>query len=80
MGTISLIFGILGCIGIGACWGSLIAVITGHMAKGTAGESNGRLGRILGWIMICLPIIGFIVYIILVFTLFGGNWLLAQLP
>ncbi|NHJ31985.1 MAG: hypothetical protein FK732_03900 [Asgard group archaeon] len=75
MGTISLIFGVLGCLGIGACWGSLIAIITGYMSKGTEGASNGRIGRFLGWIMLCLPIIGFIVYVILVFVLWGGSWI-----
>ncbi|HUT82614.1 MAG TPA: hypothetical protein VMZ29_15570 [Candidatus Bathyarchaeia archaeon] len=73
-GTISLVFGILGCFGVGACWGSLIAIITGYMAKGTAGEKNGRIGRILGWIMLCLPIIAVIVWIILVYVLWAGVW------
>ena len=80
MGTISLIFGILGCVQILPCIGPVIALITGYAAKGTAGASNGRIGRILGWLMICFPIIAFIIYVILVFAVFNGSWLLEQLP
>jgi len=74
MGTISLIFGILGCVSVLPCIGPIVALITGYAARGTAGESNGRIGRILGWIMLCLPLIAFIVWIILVFVLWGGSW------
>lgn len=73
-GTISLIFGILGCIQVLPCIGPIIAIITGYSAKGTAGESNGRIGRILGWLMLCLPLIGIVIYVILVFTILGGTW------
>ena len=72
MGTLSLIFGILGCISILPCIGPIIALITGYSAKGTAGESNGRIGRILGWIMLCLPLIGVVIYVILALTILGG--------
>ncbi|NHJ06105.1 MAG: hypothetical protein EAX90_14860 [Candidatus Heimdallarchaeota archaeon] len=74
MGTISLIFGILGCVSVLPCIGPVVALITGYAARGTAGETNGRIGRILGWIMLCLPLIVFIVWIILVFVLWGGVW------
>ena len=57
MGTISLILGILGCIGVVPCIGSIIAIICGYMANGTAGESNGKWGRRLGWFMVCVSII-----------------------
>ncbi|NHJ48571.1 MAG: hypothetical protein FK733_12370 [Asgard group archaeon] len=73
-GTVSMIFGILSCLGIAAGWGSIIAIITGYMARGTAGEGNGRIGRILGWITLCLPLILVVVWIILVFTIWGGVW------
>ncbi len=74
MGTVSLIFAILGCVQVLPCIGPLVAVITGYMAKGTAGESNGRIGRILGWLMICAPLIVFGIWVILVFVLWGGQW------
>lgn len=73
-GTISLIFGILGCVNLLPCIGPIVAIIMGYSARGTAGESNGRIGRILGWIMLCLPLIALIVWIILVFVLWGGAW------
>ena len=79
MGTVALIFGILGCVQILPCIGPLIAVITGGMAKNTAGESNGKIGRILGWIMLIVPLIGVIVYVILALTVLGG-FFWSQLP
>ena len=74
MGTVSIIFAILGCVQILPCIGPIVAIITGYMANGTAGESNGRIGRILGWLMVCAPLIVLIVWIILVFVLWGGVW------
>ncbi len=74
MGTVALIFGILGCIGILPCIGALIAVITGSMSKGTAGDGNGKIGRILGWLGILIPIIGTIIYVILALLYFGFFW------
>ncbi|MGC9780857.1 MAG: hypothetical protein HZR80_16560 [Candidatus Heimdallarchaeota archaeon] len=74
MGTVSLIFAILGCVQVLPCVGPLIAIITGYMSKGTAGESNGRIGRILGWLMILAPLIVFGIWVILVFVLWGGSW------
>ena len=68
MGTVSLIFGILGCVGILPCIGALIAVITGGMSKGTAGESNGKIGRLLGWLGICGAIIAGIMIPLAIFV------------
>jgi len=70
MGTLSLIFGILGCVQILPCIGPIIAIITGYSSKGTAGESNGRIGRILGWLTVCIiPIVAGI-FLILNFLVF----------
>ncbi|MBN1328385.1 MAG: hypothetical protein JXA54_02820 [Candidatus Heimdallarchaeota archaeon] len=74
-GTLSLVFGIIGCVGILPCIGAILAIIFGSKAKGTAGESSGKIGRILGWIGICWPLIGLAIYIILVFVLWGGVWI-----
>lgn len=65
MGTISLIFGILGCIGILPCLGSIIAIIAGFAGRGTTDESNAKIGLILGWIGCCLYIGGIVVMLIL---------------
>jgi hypothetical protein len=53
-GTLALIFGILGCVNILPCLGPLLALIFGYSSRGTAGEGNGRIGRILGWLAICI--------------------------
>jgi len=64
-GTLSLIFGILGCLQILPCIGPIIAIITGYSSKGTAGEANGRIGRILGWLTICfVPIVAGIILLL----------------
>ena len=68
MGTLSLIFGILGCVGILPCIGALIAVITGRSSRGTAGESNGRIGGILGWIGMCIYIIAAVMIPLAIFV------------
>jgi len=79
-GTMALIFGILGCLNILPCLGPILALIFGYGAKGTAGESNGKIGRILGWLAICiLPLIG-IIYTILVYVLWGGMWMFWNIP
>ena len=70
-GTLSLIFGILGCLQILPCIGPIIAIITGYSSKGTAGESNGRIGRILGWLSVCIiPIAATIVVLLGYFVFF----------
>ncbi|RLI71662.1 MAG: hypothetical protein DRP02_04055 [Candidatus Gerdarchaeota archaeon] len=73
-GTVSLIMGILGCLNILPCIGPILALVFGYSSKGTAGEGSGKIGRILGWIAICLIPLGFIIYVILVFVLYGGHW------
>lgn len=68
-GTLALLFGILGCVNILPCLGPLLALIFGYSARGTAGESNGRIGRILGWLAICIvPLIG-VLFIVGIFVL-----------
>jgi hypothetical protein len=53
-GTLALVFGILACVGILPCIGSIIAIIVGNNAKGT---SSGSIGVTLGWISICINLI-----------------------
>ena len=75
MGTVSIIFAILGVLQILPCVGPIVAIIAGGQARGTAGESSGRIGRIIGWLTICIvPIIVVGVWIILVFTIWAGTW------
>ena len=69
-GTISLIFGILGCLQILPCIGPIIAIITGYSSKGTAGASNGRIGRILGWLAVCFVPIAVGILLILNYLVF----------
>ncbi len=69
-GTLSLIFGILGCLQILPCIGPIIAIITGYSSKGTAGESNGRIGRILGWLSVCIIPIAATIVVLLGFFVF----------
>ncbi len=59
-GTIALIFGILGCVGVLPCIGSIVAIIVGNQAKN---NSNASLGVTLGWIAICLNIIGILIFV-----------------
>ena len=56
-GTIALIFGILGCLGILPCIGGIIAIVVGNNAKGS---SQGSIAVTLGWISICLSIVAII--------------------
>ncbi len=70
-GLISLIFGILGCIGILPCIGSIIAIFMGHSAKRKGESQYSSIGVILGYIGICLYVIGGIIGLILWFT---GIW------
>ena len=69
-GTLSLIFGILGCLQILPCIGPIIAIITGYSSKGTAGESNGRIGRILGWLSVCIIPIAAVIIVLLGYFVF----------
>ncbi|MHA1461831.1 MAG: hypothetical protein ACTSPM_01970 [Candidatus Heimdallarchaeota archaeon] len=77
MGTVALIFGILGCLNVLPCIGPIVALFTGYAAKGTAGESNGKIGRILGWLMLCIPLIGIAIYVIVILAI-GGAWFWAN--
>jgi hypothetical protein len=74
MGTVALIFGILGCIGIIPCLGSLVAIIAGHAGKNTTDESNAKVGRILGWIGCLLYFAGAIIFVILIFVIGLFGW------
>jgi len=70
-GIISLIFGILGCIGFLPCIGSIVAIVLGHNAKSKGESQYASIGLILGYIGICLYVIGGIIGLILWFT---GFW------
>ena len=70
-GLISLIFGILGCIGFLPCIGSIVAIILGHNAKSKGESQYGSIGLTLGYIGIGLYVIGGIIGLILWFT---GIW------
>ena len=66
MAVVSLIFGILGLVGVCPGLGSIIALITGNMAKGEirrdpyryGGDGLAKGGIILGWIGIALMACG----------------------
>ncbi len=68
-GLISLIFGILSCIGFLPCIGSIVAIILGHNAKSKGESQYGSIGLVLGYIGIGIYVVGIIIYIILIFTL-----------
>lgn len=70
MGLLALIFGILGCLNVVPCIGPIVALVTGYASKGTAGEANGRIGRILGWLAICFIPIAVGIVMILNFLVF----------
>lgn len=79
MALVSLVTGILGLIGVLPLIGSIIAIVTGNMAKKEietnpgmySGEGMARGGQILGWIGVVLGALaccGFLVFLIF----FGG--------
>lgn len=78
LAIVSLIFGISGFVCLGII-GSIVAVITGSMAKkkiaasgGTlGGEGLAKVGLILGWIGIVLNIL-IIIGLIIAFVFFGA--------
>ena len=73
MGTISLIFGIIGCLNILPCIGPIIAIITGYNAKNTAGEGNGKIGKLLGWLAVLIvPLALIITFVVLGLTVFAA--------
>jgi hypothetical protein len=66
MALVSLIFGILGLIGVCAGVGSIVAIVCGNMALGEiranpaayTGDGLARAGIILGWVGVVLIVIG----------------------
>lgn len=68
-GLISMIFGILSCIGFLPCIGSIVAIILGHNAKSKGESQYGSIGLVLGYIGIGIYVVGVIIYIILIFAL-----------
>ncbi|MHA1211486.1 MAG: zinc-ribbon domain-containing protein [Candidatus Heimdallarchaeota archaeon] len=70
-GLVSLIFGILACVGILPCIGSIVAIAAGSNAKGS---STASVGVALGWISLCLSIIGIIVLIVIFSTSYWWYW------
>ena len=75
LAIVSLVSGILSWVAL-PLLGSIVAIITGHMARGEIRRSGGTLdgdglavgGLILGYLQIALAIIGFAVRILF----FGG--------
>jgi hypothetical protein len=86
MAIVSLIFGILGLVGVCPGLGSIIALITGNMAKGDiqrdparyTGDGLAKGGVILGWIGIALMACGLCGFVIWVFA-FGGLAILGAM-
>jgi hypothetical protein len=84
----SLVSGILGWTLL-PLLGTLVAIITGHMARAEIGRSNGQLdgdglavaGLVLGWVAVALWVVGLVV----LFAFLGGlaflggmGWLAAS--
>ena len=75
LAVVSLVSGILGWTLVPFI-GTLVAIITGHMARSEIRRSNGQLGGdgmaiaglVLGWISAALWIVG----IVIIFTVLGG--------
>ncbi len=66
-GIISLVFGILGCVGILPCIGSIIAIILGNQAKNKGETQYSQIGLVLGYIGLVLSVIGIIIGIVFAF-------------
>jgi hypothetical protein len=84
MAIVSLIFGILGLVGVCPGLGSIIALVTGNMAQGDirrnpsqyTGDGLAKGGIILGWIGIALmacALCGFVIWLVF----FGGMMVLG---
>lgn len=79
MAVVSIIFGILGLVGVCPGLGSIIALITGNMAKGDiqrepyrySGDGLAKGGVILGWIGIAFMACGLCGFLVWLFA-FGG--------
>jgi len=67
-GLISLIFGILSCIGFLPCIGSIVAIILGHNAKSKGESQYGSIGLVLGYIGIGLYVVGIVIWLIVFFA------------
>jgi hypothetical protein len=84
MAIVSLIFGILGLVGVCPGLGSIIALITGNMAKGDiqrdpyryTGDGLAKGGIILGWVGIALMACGLCAFVVWLFF-FGGMMILG---
>ncbi len=71
-GLISLIFGILSCIGFLPCIGSIVAIVMGHNAKSKGESQYGSIGLVLGYLGIGLYVVGIAIYLIVFFAF--GLW------
>jgi len=79
MAIVSLIFGILGLVGVCPGLGSIIALITGNMAQGDirrdpsrySGDGLAKGGIILGWIGVGLMVCGLCGFVVWLLA-FGG--------
>jgi hypothetical protein len=70
-GMISLIFGILSCVGILPCIGGIVAIITGHSARSKGDTQYAQIGLILGYLSVVLQVIGIIIAVVF-WVIFGG--------
>lgn len=79
MAIVSLIFGILGLVGVCPGLGPIIALVTGNMAQGDirrnpgmySGDGLAKGGIILGWIGIALMVCGLCVAVVWIFGMGG---------
>jgi hypothetical protein len=71
-GLLSLIFGILGCVGVLACIGSIVAIILGHAAKSKGESQYASIGLVLGYLGVGLYVVVIIIYVVLFAT--GWFW------
>ena len=85
MAIVSLIFGIMGLVGVCPGLGSIIALVTGNMAKGDiqrnpslySGDGLAKGGIILGWIGIAFMACGLCAAVVWVFGMGGLAVLMA---
>jgi hypothetical protein len=79
MAVVSLIFGILGLVGVCPGLGAIIAVVTGNMAQGDirrnpglyTGDGLAKGGIILGWIGIAFIVCGLCAAVVWIFGMGG---------
>ncbi len=87
MAIVSLIFGILGLVGVCPGLGAIIALVTGNMARGDirrnptlyTGDGLAQGGIILGWIGIALMVCGLCVAVVWIFGMGGLAMLMGIL-